>query len=213
MIPPQDEFDSTINRILDHKEYSHLHNFFRNFIDNLTMRDWIVERLTNLNWDISPSVPENLSTILIIIASLVLIAIIALVVVTILRGFDKQSRLKEILGEKIDETTTPGSLRSKADQLKKQGDYRQAIRYDFIALLFLMHEQTILYLDKAKTNLELSLQLKEANFPGQKDFSELIAIYNSIWYGHKQCQREIYEKWNSRNNQLWNEVKDYEKQK
>ena len=213
LIPPQQEFDNTVKQILSRRSYSHLNNNISNFINKVKgdISAWLYEKFSNLNWDISPSISDNFSTVLLIIASLILIAIIVLVVVTISRGFEKQTMVKEIMGEKIGETTTPDSLRNKADQLQKKGDYRQAIRYDFIALLLLMHEKTILYLDKAKTNREIYLQLKENNYSWLDDFIKIVNIYNWSWYGHKQSKKEIYDDWNNSLNLLWSGVKNYDK--
>lgn len=210
----QVDFDNTVNQILSKSEYRSINNQLRNFINNLRyiIRNWIIDTLRNISWNIPFSAADNLSTIFIIVAILLLIAIIVLVIVTIIKGLDKDVRVKEILGEKITKETTSLTFKNKAEELQKKGRYREAIRYDFIAILLLMHEKRILYLDKAKTNKEIYLYLKKNPFTQIKKFGELIDIFNISWYGHKLCQLENYETWNKKFNHLWSVVISYEKE-
>ncbi|MFP4662317.1 MAG: hypothetical protein ACLFPF_09000 [Halanaerobiales bacterium] len=213
MTTPHKEFDRTVNDILSRIEYTQLRYSIRNFIENIkqAITDWLYEKLSNANWDISPEFSGNLSTILIIAASIVVIGIIVLVIVSISRGLEKNKKIREILGEKIDGDSTPESFRKKSGELAEKGEYRRAIRYDFIALLFLMHNSNILYLDKARTNKEIYLQLKDTNFSELEGFNKLIRVFNQVWYGHKECQQEAYNGWKKTYKQLWSEVNNYEK--
>ncbi|MFW6022090.1 MAG: hypothetical protein ACOCQW_01040 [Halanaerobiaceae bacterium] len=213
MIPQQQQFEKTVNQIINSTEYSHLRNYLRNLINNIkkSLTEWLYETLSNINWGVSPSISNNLSTIFIILACILVIAVIVLVVVSISGGFENKHRVREILGQKIDDKTTPDSLKEKSVHYKKMGENREAVRYSFIALLFLMHQEGIIYLDKAETNKEIYNQIKEKNFSGIKQFEELIKIFNSVWYGHKRCPEELYEIWDKNLNLLWNEVNGNEK--
>lgn len=214
IIPSKDEFDSTVNSILQGAEYRHLKNPLRDFIDNIkrTIKEWFANWLqrTFSNMSNVKEISETLSIIFMVIGILVVVAIIVIIILKFNKGFERKKRVKEILGEKIDDKTTPLSLRQKASDFIQSGDLRKAIRYEFIALLLLMHEKNLVYLDETKTNEEIYRHLKKNKFSIISAFKNLIDIFNSTWYGHKEFNKNSYDKWEQNMQLLWNEVKKYE---
>ena len=217
MIPSNKEFDSAVNKILKGPEYKHLKNSVVDFIQKIkeSVSQWIGEIInkTISNIKYKDEVSDNLANILIIIGFLLIAAIVILIIVKVSKTFEKKARIKEILGEKIHNKTTPNSLRQTAVSFGAKGDFRQAIRYDFIAILLLMHEKNILYLDETKTNEEIYKYLKKNKFSMFSGFEYLISDFNSYWYGHRICNKETYDKVFQNINLLWNEVIDYEEKK
>lgn len=214
MVPSKSEFDSTIQEILQRPQYRHLKSGSNDFIQRIreAIKQWLEKSFENIHLDAAsiPSAPDGLSTIFMIVGLLSILTIMIGIIVKVSKTFEKKSRVKEILGEKIDDQTTPKGLRRKASAFEKQGDFRQAIRYDFIALLFLMHEKGLLYLEETKTNEEIYNYLRRKGFFMLSLFKDMINTFNSAWYGHKLCNKDIYEKWNSNINLLWNGVINYE---
>ncbi|MDF2671874.1 MAG: hypothetical protein K0R09_139 [Clostridiales bacterium] len=213
-IPPKPIFDETIKEILGRPEYKHLTGGLGDFIER--MKDMIGEWLEKIlkktfsNLANAPAISDKLATIFMIIGLLIIIAIIVLVIIRISKTFDKKARVGEILGEKITDRVTPNSLRSRGAGFTKQGDFRQAIRYDFIAVLLLMHEKNILYLDETKTGEEIYNYLKRNKFEMVTVFKKLVNMFNASWYGHKASDQELYDEWNSTIEIIWNEVISYE---
>lgn len=209
------EFDDVIHKILQRSEYRHLKNSLMDFIEGLRERvmEWLYKIFSKKfqNVGVSRAISKNISTIFIIIGLLIILGIIVLIIIKVRKGMDKKSKVKEILGEKIDDKTTPESLRNKARVYLEKEDYRGAIRYDFIALLLLMHEKNIIYLDETKTNKEICNYLKKSGFPNIGIFQHMVNIFNSSWYGHKQHGSEVYTKWGDNLELLWNEVNNDEK--
>ncbi|MCM8710300.1 hypothetical protein M2651_04575 [Clostridium sp. SYSU_GA19001] len=210
----QIEFNNTIDDILQRPEYRHLKNILRDLIERIkeSLKNWFIDFLkrTFSNMKNVTSLADRLSTIFMIIGILVIAGIIILIALKINRSLEKKSRIKEILGEKIDSRTTPDSLREKAAEFIKSEDYRQGVRYEFIALLLLMHEKNIVYLDETKTNEEIYSYLKTRKFPNLKSFKYLVDIFNSSWYGQKSVESTDYSNWNRIVSLLWNEVMNYE---
>lgn len=217
IISSSQEFDSTINKILKGYKYKHLKNPLLDFIlqikDNISR--WIMKALKKAFSNIpSPeSVSDNLANIFIIIGFLLIFTIVVLIIVKASKTFERKKRIKEILGEKIDNRTTPSSLRILAASFSAKEDFRQAIRYDFIAILLLMHEKNIVYLDETKTNEEIYIYLKKNKFPNLSVFEYLVNDFNSSWYGHIRCSKETYDKTFQNINLLFNEVLVYEEKK
>lgn len=212
--PTKQEFDEVIYKILQNPEYKHLKNGFRDLIERLkeAFGEWLFKLLSRRfsNLKTPKAISNNLSTAFIILGILILLGIIIIIVVKSNRIIDKKKRVKEILGEKIDNKTTPQSLKNKALQLSGEGDFRGACRYDFIALLLLMHEKNLLYLDETKTNREIYNILRKNGFSFINVFKELSDMFNSSWYGHKICNNDMYTKWNDSMALVWNGVMDFE---
>lgn len=214
MIPSKKEFDSTINKILQGSEYKHLKNSVLDFIQKIKdlIGQWmhkIIDKAIS-NIPSRDAVSDNLANIFIIIGLLLIFTIVVLIIIKVSKTFERKTRIKEILGEKIHDKTTPNSLRRTSASFGAEGDFRQAIRYEFIAILLLMHEKNVLYLDETKTNEEIYKFLKKNKFPMLSVFKSLINDFNSSWYGHRECNEETYEKVIQNINLLWNEVLAYE---
>lgn len=214
MVPSKNEFDNSVINIVKSPGYSHLKNGFNDFIGNIksAISQWLMKLLKKLfnNMDSAAAVSDRLSTIFIIVGIIAIIAIIIIIIVKVNKTLERKRKVKEILGEKIDERTTPNSLRQKALSFSEVGDLRQAIRYDFIALLLLMHEHNVVYLDETKTNEEIYKYLRKNNFSILEGFKYLIDCFNSAWYGHKEFNKEDYKYWSSNINVIWNEVTKHE---
>ena len=213
--PPKSEFDVTVHKILQGTQYAHLKNALSDFIASVKegISQWIMKGLKKIfsNLQNAANVSDKLSTVFIIIGLLVILGIVIIIVIKTSKTFEKKTRLKEILGKKIYDKTTPYSLRAEGDNFAKGENFTQAIRYDFIALLFLMHEKTLLYLDETKTNEEIYNYLKKNDFVMIKEFYNLINSFNYFWYGHKFCSSEDYKHWKDSVNLIWDEVINYEK--
>lgn len=215
MLITKDEFDQVIDKILNQSEYAHLKDSIRDFISKIkkAISDWFMKLLENKisSPQNAIKVSNNLSNIFIIIGILIICAIIIIIVVKINGTFENKLKIKEILGEKISEDTTPTTLRDKAFKFNKEGNYRKAVRYDFIAVLLLMHRKNVIYLDETKTNKEIYKYLVKNKFNVSEQFQYLSNHFNHYWYGHKECSKQIYDDWYKNLDIYWNEVMNNEK--
>ncbi len=214
-IPKKPEFDDAVGGILEKPGYRHLTGGFLDFIKKVKdgIREWLIGIMekTFSNLENVPELSERLSTIFMIIGLLLIIAIIVFIIIKVSRTFDRKASIREILGEKIDDRATPLSLRERAREFTQGGDFRQAIRYDFIAVLFLMHERNILFLDEAKTGEEIYSYLRKNKFENAVLFKSLVGIFNAAWYGHKPLGQGLYDEWNGILGSIWNGVMNGEK--
>ncbi|MDP4178564.1 MAG: hypothetical protein Q8900_09525 [Bacillota bacterium] len=208
--PTKQQFDNIINEILSQPGYKHLKNPITEMIDKA--KQYIFEQLIKLliklfsGFGVAPATASSLSTVFIIAGIIVVAVLIIIISIKIIKRKKKNRKVKEILGEKIDDKTTPSSLRGKAESFEREGELRKAVRYDFIAILLLMHENSLLYLDEAKTNEENYRFLREHKFILLSTFHFLINTFNSCWYGNKSCSPEMYEKWKRNIDDIWNGV-------
>ena len=212
--PTITEFENTLKEVLQRPSYRHLGYNVNGMLERLkeAIKQWIDKRLNTIfdsNPQISPSNPEQLSNLFMIVGLCLIFGIIIVLVMRVNKTLDNNTRLQEILGEKIDEGTTPSSLRKKAQGYESEGNCRFAIRFDFIALLLLMHNSNIMFLDEAKTNEEIYKSLINRKFPKAKEFKDLVDIFNSTWYGHKGGQKAEYLLWKKTIEELWKEVLEH----
>lgn len=217
LIPSNKEFENTINKILESPKYKHLNNDMIDYIQNIRqgISQWIqkiigktISNISSLN-----SVSDRIANIFIIIGFLLMLAIVILIIIKVSKTFERKARIREILGESINDKTTPSSLRRVAAAFGVKEDFRQAIRYEFIAVLLLMHEKSIIYLDETKTNEEIYKYLKKNKFNNLSSFESLSGDFNSSWYGHRGCDKNSYDKVADTVNLLWNEVLAYEEKR
>lgn len=214
VMPSKEAFDKSVYDIVQSPSYSHLRNGVSDFINKIKegLTTWFTGFLNKIfnNIDRASVYGEELSTVFIIFGILIIAAIIIVIILNINKTSERRRKVKEILGEKISENTTPNSLREKALNYYENGDIRQALRYDFISLLLLMHNNKIIYLDETKTNEEIYGFLRKNNFNMLKSFKVLIDSFNLSWYGNKGIHEESYSEWRCNINLIWNEVAKHE---
>lgn len=214
MLPTKGEFDNVIKGILNSLEYKHLNNVLREFIDNIKdfLFQWFIKILQKIDIKLAnpTEISKKLSVWFMIIGILIIAAIIIIIIVKFNKVLGRNPKVKEILGERITKETTPENLREKAVFFKNEGDLRQSVRYDFIALLLLMHEKNLVYLESNKTNYEIYESIRKSGFTMLDELKSQIEIFNAAWYGNKNLTLEEYEKWLVSLNNLWNGVKNYE---
>ena len=214
MFASQEEFDATVNEVAAGSEYKVL-QLKKKLFDFLAevekdIFNWLVNQSSNSDWDLPLGILDGAANILVFLGVVLIGVVVVYAVLFLLQQIKSTPQVKEILGEKITADTTPQSLKEQAAYYEAEGHLRKAIRYQFIALLYLMHQQSILYLDQSKTNQEISTYLKENNFSRLKVFQNLVAIFNAIWYGHQSCEEQSYSKWSDNFNLLWKEVQNNE---
>jgi len=196
--PTKEKFDKTIDEILNKLEYKHLREY-RDVMERLTQKiaSWIEEWIKSMNLhqrEITEAVP-SISNAVIIAGSIIIVLIVIFFILYMKKMVRKDKKAIKILGEVIDDRTTKEGLNEKARRCKEAGEYREAIRYSFIALLLQMNEKNLLYLDEAQTNSEIVSTLKKNNFKHMGLFENTTELFNKVWYGHKIINGEIYEAW------------------
>lgn len=70
------------------------------------------------------------------------------------------------------------------------GQYRKAVRYQFLKILDGLSRAEMIKFSKEKTNRQYMLELKDSTI--QSQFIELTTSYNYIWYGGHNISKEQY---------------------
>ncbi|RYC51525.1 DUF4129 domain-containing protein [Flagellimonas olearia] len=82
------------------------------------------------------------------------------------------------------------------DAALKQKDYRLAVRYQFLRVLKLLSQKSIIEWHFDKTNLDYGREIKEARL--QEEFKKASYLYENIWYGEQPIDEQGYAKTSSR---------------
>lgn len=196
--PTKEKFDETIEVILNRLEYRHLGEYL-DMMEKFKERivSWIESWLKSISFrqeEIREAIP-SISNAVIVVGTTMVVIIIILLILYVKKIVKKDKKIRTILGEVIDDDTTKEGLKEKASRLKGLGEYREALRYSFISLLFQMNEKNLLYLDDTKTNSELVNILKKSDFININLFEKATGLFNEVWYGHRIINKEMYESW------------------
>lgn len=108
---------------------------------------------------------------------------------------DKGRRV--ILGEVLDEKTTVEELMAEAAKFAQAGDYRQAIRKVYIALLYDMDKREVIRIEPSLTNREYlrAVRAQIRLYPPMRDLTDR---FDLIWYGQGTVGAEEYDEFVTR---------------
>lgn len=103
----------------------------------------------------------------------------------------KKPKVREVLGEVIDEDATTEDLLARAAELARSGDYRSAIRRAFVALLFELERRGTVRLDRAKTNRDYLNEVRSDRMLVEP-MTGLTSIFERVWYGEQPASSSDY---------------------
>ncbi|MCX7843195.1 MAG: hypothetical protein N2489_08995 [Clostridia bacterium] len=83
----------------------------------------------------------------------------------------------------------------KALEYGSNGDFRQGIRFLYIALLLKLNEFEIIKIDKSKTNRQYVNEIRDKLPEKIQLILEFTYDFNMFWYGNKPAARERFELW------------------
>lgn len=74
----------------------------------------------------------------------------------------------------------------------QSGNYRQAVRYQYLRTLHLLAGKSLLELAPDKTNFQYVSEITNRSY--QQDFASLTLNYEYVWYGEFEIDKNIYDK-------------------
>ncbi|GAA5093805.1 hypothetical protein GCM10023210_24820 [Chryseobacterium ginsengisoli] len=140
----------------------------------------------------------NFAGVLLRIFAILLVGFLLYVIIKYLIGnggisfFGKKNRKVEIrdedLYENIHEINFPESIL----KFEKSGDFRSAVRYQFLFILKKLSDKKLIAWNPEKTNKDYLAELKAPNLKNQ--FYDLSYIFDYVWYGEFNIDEENYLK-------------------
>lgn len=110
-------------------------------------------------------------------------------------AFRRNTKARETIEPEVseqEEITNPNELDIKIQQAVADGNFRLAVRYQYLKTLYRLSEQERVELAADKTNYQYVRELKDYN--QQNEFAALTLNYEYVWYGEFRIGREIYDR-------------------
>ena len=76
------------------------------------------------------------------------------------------------------------------------GDYRSAVRYQFLFILKKLSDKKLINWNPEKTNKDYAAELKAPHL--KNDFSNLSYIFDYVWYGEFSIEEQSYQKFKNK---------------
>ncbi|WP_426477004.1 DUF4129 domain-containing protein [Chryseobacterium sp. CBSDS_008] len=138
------------------------------------------------------------TTVLIRLFAIILIGFLLYFIIRYILGkdgnfiFGKKNKKLDLnvqeLHENIHEINFPESIA----KFEHAGDYRSAVRYQFLFILKKLSDKKLISWNPEKTNKDYAIELKATHL--KKEFSNLSYIFDYVWYGEFNIEEESYQK-------------------
>ncbi|MCX7923307.1 MAG: hypothetical protein N3B21_15045 [Clostridia bacterium] len=87
------------------------------------------------------------------------------------------------------------AVERKAVEYANNNDFRQGIRYLYMASLLRFNEKNIIKIDKAKTNRQYLKEISNSGYPMYNQVSDFTNAFNEYWYGNRNIDRDKFNWW------------------
>lgn len=106
--------------------------------------------------------------------------------------FGRKNKKLDIEAQELHENIHEINFSESIARFEREGDYRSAVRYQFLLILKKLSDQKIINWNPEKTNKDYATELK--NSPLNNEFSELSYIFDYVWYGEFNIDEQSYLK-------------------
>lgn len=190
------DFDNAVEQALKHSKYNILTGRvvdIRQYLTDIIV-NFIKKLLDMLNIDIPIGQMNEVNAavyIFLAVVGILLIVIIGVLVSIFLRRRRKvqSSEIWDLMSD-MEGSFEHRDLVARSNHYASSGNYRESVRYRFIAMLMALHKHEILKVYKTKTNRQIMRDLKNAYPAFYKPFCGADHVFNITWFGNKAIERE-----------------------
>jgi hypothetical protein len=140
----------------------------------------------------------KITTILIRLFAIILVGFLLYFIIKFLVGkdgnlfFGKKNKKVDINAEELHENIHEINFPESIGKLEREGDYRSAVRYQFLFILKKLSDKKQINWNPEKTNKDYASELKNGNL--KNEFSGLSYIFDYVWYGEFSIDEQSYLK-------------------
>lgn len=140
----------------------------------------------------------NIAGILIRIFAIILVGFLLYFIIKYLIGkdgnfiFGKKNKKVIINDEELHENIHEINFPESIAKFEREGDYRSAVRYQFLFVLKKLSDKKSINWNPEKTNKDYVTELKVPNL--KNEFSNLSYIFEYVWYGEFSIDEQSYQK-------------------
>jgi len=143
----------------------------------------------------------NIAGVLLRIFAIVLVGFLLYFIIKYLAGknggffFGKKNRKLDIKDEELHENIHEINFPESILKFEKSGDFRSAVRYQFLFVLKKLSDKKLIAWNPEKTNKDYVAELKAPHL--KNEFYDLSYIFDYVWYGEFDINEENYLKFKS----------------
>ncbi|MDQ3327244.1 MAG: DUF4129 domain-containing protein, partial [Chloroflexota bacterium] len=126
-----------------------------------------------------------------VLLALLCIGLVGLVLALMLRSARRMSRTDGAASPNLVPTSSTAMLATAAERARA-GDYRGAVRAQFVALLLTLHERGTLRYDRSLTNRE-HLSRIGGDTPLAVSLRPVVRVFDDVWYGNSPIGKTEYD--------------------
>lgn len=140
----------------------------------------------------------KITSVLIRLFAIILVGFLLYFIIKYLMGkdgnffFGKKNRKVDINAEELHENIHEINFPESIAKFEREGDYRSAVRYQFLFILKKLSDKKQINWNPEKTNKDYLMELKAEHL--KKEFSELSYIFDYVWYGEFSIDEQAYLK-------------------
>lgn len=154
--------------------------------------EWLRDWLGFLVPDAGGGTGTSLGRALLFVLGAVMLAFLAYALARmVLASHRRLTRKDSTEEEEIIELPRPDELISRAVSLGERGEWRQGIRFFYLAVLAFLEEQGLVRYDRSKTNWEYAREIGPS-FADRDRFLGLTRSFDRVWYGMQVATAEDY---------------------
>jgi preprotein translocase subunit Sss1 len=174
--------------------FSSLRERLRDYIEELFERFNVSQNMENILSN--AKMPPGMLSVIKIAAVLLLVGIIVLIIYLIVKNLKGSRKIKHdedmVL---INTIKDPDVLFQKVIEYQNAGDYNQALRYLYIALLVKLNRLNIIKINKSKTNKQYLMEIRQYKPEIFSDITEFTNDFNLYWYGCRKVEKIKLDIW------------------
>lgn len=169
------------------------------FFDKLQRK--IAQLLRSIFGDTSLETSSQITSVVIRLFAILLVGFLLYFIVKYLirtNGslfFGKKNKKIEINEEELHENIHEINFPQSIAKFENNGDYRSAVRYQFLFILKKLSDKKLILWNPEKTNKDYVAELKAAHL--KNEFYNLSYIFDYVWYGEFSIDEQSYGKFKS----------------
>lgn len=158
----------------------------------------IIKIIESIFGKASVSKSGTITEVLIRLFAIVLVGFLLYFIIKYLLGkngsfiFGRKNKKLDISEKELHENIHEINFAESIAQFENNGEYRSAIRYQFLYILKKLSDRKIIVWNPEKTNKDYIAELKEQQL--KNEFSKLSYIFDYVWYGEFGIDKEDYSR-------------------
>ena len=159
------------------------------FIDMLQRFNFAVPDTPNYNL-------QAITTVFLIVTGALLALALFGAVYFLMKRYGRAAKEKASLSNLFDDIANKrfslDDLLKISEEHAKNGQYREAIRHRYIAVLVTLNDRQVIRIEKSKTNAQLSKELHDASPTLAEPFDSVIDMFQRSWFGLKEVEYQDF---------------------